>query len=115
MVHVWVLRRLKVCHLHQGIHDTPWNLRHLRLRRGGRQRRSTLLLVEIVIGGRSRHHGRRGRGLLLVTMVLDPAPFLLELGPEKVNSPPSFFLDFLEDGEDFLLLFGNDQAFRRYG
>ena len=48
-------------------------------------------------------------------VVLNPAPFLLKLRAKKVDPPPSFLLDFLKDGENFLLFFGNDQTFCCYG
>ena len=115
ILHVRVLGCLEVCLLHKWIHNASGDLRHCWLRRCGRQRCPALLLVEIVVGRWSRHHGWRRRSGLLVVVLLNPTPFLLELGSQKVNSPPSLLLDFLKDGENLLLFFRNDETLRGNG
>lgn len=50
--------------------------------------------------------------LLLVEIILIvPSPFLDQIVDGKLNAPTGFFVDFVDDGDDFFLLRAGDDAF----
>ena len=51
----------------------------------------------------------------LVLLLVVPAPFLLKVAMQEGDAPAGFFLDLLEDLEDFFLLAADGQAFSSYG
>jgi hypothetical protein len=75
----------------------PWSLR--RRRRNGRHSRLTPGTLE------------ESRLLLLLGIIVRPAPFRAQVLVDEIDAPPSFLFDFVEDVECFFLLAAHGEVF----
>jgi hypothetical protein len=119
---VGMIRSIEVSHSHGGIDDAAGDLGHLLGRgiggsgRRGRGRRRGRL-GRRGMGVRSVAGGLQGAGihdavhvLLVAHVLVSPAPFLAQLGLQKIDAPARFLFDLAQDRQDLFLLLEVCQA-----